>query len=174
MPNQENLDDYLDMIIPMVRPWGEDLREQEFYVGRPWLEIRDGEGFHEAVLHFFNPDGEYLVSVDGNVSRGKWRYVKSANKLILENSQGKAHTSELYNLAFMSSAFFILRKHGDQKRKGRKKYFVMGYEPYVAGLEWREYVELLYNQYTTRQTGYKTIIVILLIVAAAIIIFSMI
>ncbi len=192
LPIRETLDQYLDMIIPEVRPWGEDLNEKEHYVsngGKPWLEFRDDKNFHEAVLHFFNEGGEYLQSIDGNVSRGRWRLLDGSNKIILEMS----NRSELYELAFLSSAFFILKKHGyrsdrggdsDQrqdgddrggkkKKGGRPKYFVMGYEPYMIGLEWRDYVELLFNTYRSQHNTYKTLAIFLVILLAVIILFSL-
>ncbi|MDF1867149.1 MAG: hypothetical protein P1U70_20110 [Saprospiraceae bacterium] len=169
LPARETLDDYLDLVLPEVRQWGEDLNEKEHYVskgGKPWQEIRDDEGFHEAVLHFFNDGGEYLESVDGNISKGRWRLLDGSNKMILE----RGNRSELYELAFLSSAFFILKKHGNNR--GRNKYFVMGYEPYMRGLEWRDYVELLFNTYRSQQTTYKTLAIVLLILLTIIILFS--
>lgn len=178
LPARETLDQYLDLILPEVRPWGEDLNEKEHYVstgGKPWLEIRDDEGFHEAVLHFFNEGGEYLQSVEGNVSRGRWRLLDGSNKIILEMS----NRSELYELAFLSSAFFILKKHGNKNSgggkpgKGRRKYFVMGFEPYMIGLEWRDYIELLFNTYRSQHNTYKTLAIFLVILLAVIILFSL-
>ncbi|RMG83996.1 MAG: hypothetical protein D6714_08815 [Bacteroidetes bacterium] len=168
LPIRETLDDYLSLILPAIRQWGEDLRETEHYStkgGKAWMEIRDSESFHEAVLHFFNEGGEYLISVDGNVSRGRWRLLDDSNKMIIE----QGNRSELYELAFLSSAFFILRKHG---RPGRNQYLVMGFEPIVSNLEWRDYVELLFNTYRSQQNTYKTVAIFLLILITIIILFS--
>ena len=49
------------------------------------MEIRDDENFHEAVLHFFNEGGEYLQSVNGNISKGRWRLMGNSNKIIIES-----------------------------------------------------------------------------------------
>jgi hypothetical protein len=56
------LDQHLDFILPKVIPYGEDLREEKFWLGKRWKEVRDDEGFHEAILHIFNAGGEYLLS----------------------------------------------------------------------------------------------------------------
>lgn len=174
LPKRETLDDYLDMVLPVVRPWGEDLRETKFYSasgGKPWLEIKDDEHFQEAVLHFFNDNGEYLQSVEGNISKGRWRLLDGTNKMILE--QGGGNRTELYELAFLTNAFFILKKHGYQTgRRGKGKYFVMGFEPYVKGIQWRDYVELIFNTYRTQQGSYQNLIIILIVIAVIVILFS--
>ena len=175
LPERENLDDYLDMVLPYVRPWSEDLSEQKFYVsngGKPWLEFRDDPGFQEIVVHFFNENGEYLQAVDGNVTRGKWRLLDGTNKLILEQGGGNNSRSELFELAFLSPSFFILMKHGGKNKKNKRKYFVMGYEAQMKRLEWRDYVELLFNTYRSQNKSFRTLIIMLVILAAVIIAFS--
>ena len=165
IPIRESLDQYLDTVIPQVRAWGEDLNETKFYSqpgGKPWLEFRDSGNFHESVLHFFNENSEYLVSVNGNISRGRWRLLDNTNKIILE----MGNRSELYTLSFLSSNFFILKKHG----KGN--YLVMGYEGRLAGLEWRDYVEMLFNTYRTNEDSMRAWVILLIVIIAAIVLFS--
>ena len=138
---------------------------------KPWLEIRDDENFHEAVLHFFNEEGEYLVSVDGNVYNGTWQIVEKINKVILERPFGGAMQRELFDLAFMNSDFLILRKHGDQQSKGFSKYFVMGRENIVKNLEWRDTMEYLFNSYRNN-SQIITFVIIFIIIAAIVLVFS--
>ena len=153
LPDAATMDQQLDQIIPKVRPWGEDLYEQQYYLDTRWLEIRDDEEFHESVLHIFRDEGEYLISIDGNITPGIWKILSKSNTFIIEKVVGEAViTSELYDLAFLNKDFFILRKHGDQKRKGGKKYFVLAREKAVRGLEWRDVMELLFNQYRNNST----------------------
>ena len=148
LPVHDTMDQYLDEIIPLVRPWGEDLREEEFYLDTRWLEIRDSDDFHESILHIFRADEEYLQSIDGNIYKGAWRRLPKSNTLIIDQmADGEAIKSELYDLAFMNSDFFILKKHGNQSRIGKRKYFIMGREKLVRGLEWRDVMELLFNRY---------------------------
>lgn len=159
LPNAENMDDFLDQIIPIVRPLSEDLREDEFYLNKSWMEIRDDVRWHDKVLHFFNDGGEYLRSTNGNVDGGNWRYLDHSNKFIL-------NSSELYELAFLDSQFFILKKHGEQKRFGKRKYFVMVYEPIGSRLEWRDAMELLFNKYRNNNNWLAIIMVIVLLLIA--------
>jgi hypothetical protein len=98
-------------------------------------------------MHFFNDKGEYLRSTNGDILKGRWRLLPDTNKIIIE-----AGSSELYDLAYLDSAFFILRKSG---APGGRKYFVMGIERYVKGLEWREFVDLLFSIYLQKHSGTK-------------------
>jgi hypothetical protein len=169
-----SMDAYLDEILPALFKSSEDLREIQYYVsegGKPWLEIKDDAGFQESVLHFFNENGEYLQSVDGNITKGHWRLLDGTNKIIIEQGTERHPVrSELFELAFLNSNFFILRKHGNQQIKGRHKYFAMGYEPAVRNLKWRDYIELLYNE-RRRQFGLFHLILIILVVAVILFIF---
>ena len=115
-----NIDEHLDFIVPKVIPFGEDLAEDKFWVGKRWVEVRDDEGFHESILHLFNEGGEYMLSLDGNIVRGTWKKLGQYNTLILELS-GR---SELFDLRFLSADFMVLTKHGDQARKGLRTLFL--------------------------------------------------
>ena len=139
------MDQHLDFILPKVIPYGEDLREEKFWLAKRWKEVRDDEGFHEAILHIFNPGGEYLLSLDGNLIKGVWRKLGEYNTLIIEIA-GK---SELFDLRFLNPDFLILTKHGDQVRKGQRKYFCLIHERSAYGskgeLDWRNVMEKLFN-----------------------------
>jgi len=172
LPEADTMDGYLDFIIPAVRPWSEDLREEEFYLDTRWLEIRDNDDSLESVLYIFRPEEEFLLSIDGNISKGAWRRLDKSNTLIIEQTvDGAVVKSELFDLAFLNKDFFILLKHGDQKRKGKNKYFVMGREAIVKKLEWREVMELLFNRYRTN-SQYMWAAAILVLIVVAIILFS--
>jgi hypothetical protein len=201
IPAKNTLDEYLDWIIPRIRQHGEDLSEQKFYVtkgGKPWLEVRDDPGFQESVLHFFNEGGEYLQSVDGNVSRGRWRLLDRTNKIIIElggggggkkkgkggddngegsdggggGGGGQPFRSELYELAFLNPRFMILKKHGDQQRKGRKKYMALGFEGYVRGRTWLDYVKLLHDEYYSHWGAFQWFLLLAIIVIGFIILYT--
>jgi hypothetical protein len=162
-PVAETLDRYLDAIIPKIRSWGEDLYEEHFYLGKPWMEMRDDENFHTAVLHFFNEGGEYLKSVDGDISSGSWRYMEGSNKFLIGEG---GRDGELYDLAFLDGQFFILSKHGDQERMGQRKYFVMVIEPVAKSLEWRHAMEMLFNKYRNNNSFFMIIMLIILVIVA--------
>jgi hypothetical protein len=167
LPEFSSMDEYLDFLIPKVRPWGEDLREEKHYVNRAWLEFQDDDQFHDIVLHFFNEEGEYLRSENGDVSAGHWRYLESANKFLIDHGD-----TELYDLAYMDKNFFILKKHGEQERFGKAKYFVLAHEPLAKKLEWRDLMDLLYNTFRSNNQFYFVLALIVLFVVALILILS--
>jgi hypothetical protein len=141
----EDIAEHIEYIVPRVQQWSEDLWEEEYYTNKRWKEIRDTDTYHEVVLHLFMTGGEYMVSIDGDLSKGGWRYLKDSNTFIVDYG-GK---SQLFDLVFLNSDFFILEKHGDQDRKGRQKYYVYGNEGTVGRLDWRNAMEALYNIYRT-------------------------
>ena len=167
MPKGRTMDEYLDEILPLIRPWSEDLYERDFFLDTRWLEMRDDEYFNDTILHIFRDKGEYMVVRDGDIDQSRWNTLPNSNTLMLDNGK----RSEFFDLAFLNRDFLILRKHGDQKRKGMRKYFVLGRERVVARLEWRDMMELMFNLYR----GNSKLIVYVagfVILVAAIIIFS--
>lgn len=168
MPQAEDMQMYLDIIIPQVRQWGEDLREEHFYVGKPWLEFRDDDSFHDQVLHFFNDGNEYMRIENGDVSNGSWRLMDTPNRLILDYEN-----TEMFELSFMNENFFILQKHGDQVRLGREKYFVMVHERLGKKLQWPDAMELLYRIKYEHSRFYQTLTVIVLVIIVIVLIYSL-
>lgn len=159
-----DMDQHLDFILPKVIPYGEDLREEKFWLGKRWKEVRDAEGFHEAILHIFNAGGEYLLSVDGNIVKGIWKKLGDHNTLIIEIG-GR---SELFDLRFLNPDFLVLQKHGDQGRKGQRRYFVLLDEPTARSggreLDWRNAMEKLFNVWRENSFGLLSWILFILII----------
>jgi hypothetical protein len=157
LPEASSIDDYLEFkILPKVRPWSEDLREQKFYLGKSWMEFRDDVNFHKTVLHFFQPDGEYIRSEDGEISSGKWRFLAESNKFLITEDD-KDHDGELYDLAFLDDDFFILRKHGNQRKLGKRTFFLMLHEPLAKRTNWHEAMEILYDK-ANRSVGFYVLL----------------
>jgi len=147
------MDQHLDYILPRIIPYGEDLNEEPFWIGKRWKEIREDEGFHEAILHIFNPNSEYLLSLDGNVLRGSWKKLENYNTLLIEIS-GR---SELFDLRYLDNDFMVMSKHGDQSRKGLRRYACYMHEPSarIGGreIDWRNAMEKLFFQARTNSIG---------------------
>ncbi len=170
VPQEESLEGYLEVALRDLSKLGEDLHETEFYVspgGKPWLEISDDPNVQEAVLHFFNEGGEYLLSVEGNVTKGKWRLLDGTEKLIIERGP---HHVELFEKVFLNRYFFVLRKHGNFRRKGR--YLFLGYEPYVTGLTWKQAVDLMYDEYRKQFSWFHITVALVIVLAVFFAVFS--
>jgi hypothetical protein len=170
VPEHTNMDDNLRAILKQVRALSEDLREEKFYLNKPWLEFRDDENFHDAILHFFNEENEYLRSTNGDVEAGEWRYLSSSNKLMI--SLDEEEPSELYDLAFLDPEFFILSKHGDNKKLGRPEYLVLLHERVGKNLVWREAMEKLFNKYRNNNSFLITFTLIVLALIALVVLLS--
>lgn len=161
-----DMDSHLAFILPKIAPYGEDLREENFWLSKRWKEVRDDEGFHESILHIFNNGGEYLLSLDGNVVKGSWKRLEKDNTLILEIS-GK---SELFDLRFLNPDFMILSKHGDQSRLGKRRYFCLAHESASKHkgkeLDWRNIMEKLYNVWRENSLSIWAWLVFILLLGA--------
>lgn len=166
LPEANDLDKYLEEMLPQLESYSDDLDMEDLYLEHPWLEFRDDDYFHESVLHFFNPNEEYLNSVNGEVSFGYWRKMNQAKKLLIENGEGK-----LYELAFLDANFFILKKHGDNSPLGKSRYLFLVKEEIGKKLEWRDAIELLHRSYRNGNGNLSYVIFIILTILALIILF---
>ncbi|MEN9613427.1 MAG: hypothetical protein RLZZ628_4241 [Bacteroidota bacterium] len=142
-PKFDSLDDAIDVIIPKVQGYSSDLKDEGSYLDKRWMEVRDTDDFHEAVLYIFRKGGECLISLEGNISKGSWKYLQESNTWLWSSSAGKGE--ELYDLIFLNSTFFILKKHGNKGRN--RKYFVLATEKMAKKFNWRDLFLSLYNQY---------------------------
>ncbi|MBK7870334.1 MAG: hypothetical protein IPJ74_06410 [Saprospiraceae bacterium] len=158
MPEADSLDGYITAILPKVRAWSEDLREEQFYLARPWMEIRDDDSFHELILHFFNGEGEYIKSVDGEVEVGSWRHQN--NKLMIMDKDGEE--GELFDLTYLDGQFFILKKSGG------KGYLFLALEPIGRPLKdrWLDLIEMLFKKSQSNISFYIIIAIAILLALA--------
>ena len=161
------MDEYLDKILPLIRPWSEDIRETEFFLNTRWQEMRDDEHFNDIILHIFREKGDYMIIREGDIEQAKWGTLPNSNNLILNTKR-----SELYDLAFLNQDFLILKKHGNQTKRGMPKYFVLGRENVVKRLEWRDMMELMFNLHRGNSDLMKYIIAFVILIAV-IILFSL-
>jgi hypothetical protein len=161
-----SFEDHLDFILPKIIPYGEDLNESSFWLAKRWQEVRPDEGFQETLLHIFNEDGEYLLSVDGNIIRGGWRQLNDNNSIILE----MGGRSELFDLRFLNQDFLVLSKNGDQGRKGQRRYFVLVRAGVARGpsgeLDWRQVMEAMYNVWRENSLSLWSWFLFILVIAA--------
>lgn len=169
LPYCRSLQEYLVEIVPLVRPWSEDLREKEFYVSedgsKPWLEITDSAHAQEAVLHYFERNGEYIRVVEGHVTNGHWRHFSGSNKIVIDHGGQRI----MYELQYLDDNFFILRQYGYNERS---PWLFFGHEPRVRGLPWRDCVELLFDTYRRRARNVRLMMVFAAVLIGLIILFS--
>ena len=140
LPECETMEEYLDAILPRLTAFHEPL-EKEGFLNVRWLEVREDDSFREVVLHIFCPGNEYLIVVDGNISKGTWKTLPGDETFILEVGGRR----ELYDCVFNHTDYLILKKHGNQQRHGQPKYFFLGRETAIEGLDWSECMQGLFD-----------------------------
>jgi hypothetical protein len=168
MPEADSMEKYLHVILPQVRQWSEDLREERYFLRTHWMEFRDDDNFHENILHIFNEGGEYLRITNGDAESGSWRLLDGSNKILIEHNQ-----PELYKLAFLNENFFILSKQGDQSRLGRPVFFVMVRESLGVKIEWMDAMEILHKIKFEHSKFYQIMTAIVIIIVAMAVIYSL-
>lgn len=166
LPEAEGLDDLLGKVLPAIRQHSEDLREQEYYLNRNWVELRDDEDFHEVILHIFGEGGDYTCVTDGNIDCGEWRIMNG--KFVYGPSSCDA---EVFELVFLDEDFFILTKHGNS-RKYDRRFRVFLIEPLSRRLVWNEAVEYLFDKYRNSNGFLMTAAVLFVVVIALVMLLS--
>ncbi len=143
----------LDLILEQIAPLSEDIDEfieQEYYKTR-WLQLLEPDQ-QSSILHIFFPDdNEYLYSLDGDILfRGSWKALDDNNSFIIDRiTNNQVTKSEFFDLAYLSEDFFILKKHGDQSKKGKAKYLFLVSEEIVEDHTHEEILSML------RKEGYS-------------------
>ncbi len=138
LPEFETLDAALEDLLPQVQRYSEDLREQEFFIEKHWIEKRDDETFQQTRLYIFRDSGDCIVSTDSQVDFGQWEILGDSNKMIINGST-------LYTLSFLDEEYFVLRKHGNVP-PFQDRYLLLVNEP-LSRMEWNEILESLFNKY---------------------------
>lgn len=175
LPEKDTMDDYIDYLLPFVRPYGEDLNERDFFLEKRWLEISDRDDDTNIVMHVFKPDfspdglgsGEmtYMRVVNGNVSMGVWSSIKDTNTMLLK----EGGRFELFDMAFMNGDFIILKKHRNQHTPILgSKYMFFAREGMVKSgdtvMPWLDILEILFNVY--RQNNFYILMIGLVVIIA--------
>jgi hypothetical protein len=95
--------DYITSLLPRLKQYSRSLNDTALLADHPWVFI-DADG--KKLTHIFRRDGQLLVSVQGEVVKGKWEYLPAINSLLIEYS-GK---SWLYNQGFVDPAILVMQK----------------------------------------------------------------
>lgn len=135
VPELASMDAYLAWVLPNVRYYGEDLKEEHFYLNKRWVLFDPAST--DVVLRIFtpqlapSPSAKSLRTItNGDVTEGQWSYLPG-NKMILA-PDGKEQI--MYDLGFMNEYLIILRQHGADDHLKGQKYLVMYAEGRLAGL----------------------------------------
>ena len=116
LPDHDNLDAYIDEIIPQIAPYSEDLYEEEYYTEKLWREVSDKDSNLSVVVHIlkkkdsehdlFNAasGADYMVSIDGDITKGNWTRPDGTGSNII--TLKIANKYELYEKSSSTTIFF--------------------------------------------------------------------
>jgi len=124
---------YLDNLIPRLKEFSLNLDKQEVFLEKQWVII-DSESNKQTYI--FRRNGELIMSINGQVTIGKWEYINEARSLLVDRIQDKI----LLNQIFISHAIMILRKDGF-----KEDHFILANENLIPNLNIIEYLNFLIN-----------------------------
>ncbi len=96
---------YIDNILPKLRQFSEKLDRKELFIEIPWVIIDDNLNQQKYI---FKKNGDFVMSLNGQVTIGKWEYLAAARSLLIDRIQDKI----LLNQNFIDSAVMILKMDG--------------------------------------------------------------
>lgn len=88
-------------IIPSIKQYGE-LLSQKSILQKTWLLVNDDD---DLVQYTFKKDGELIISINGDVTKGKWELL-SSTKILLESPRGSIQLESL----FFNNGIIVLLK----------------------------------------------------------------
>jgi hypothetical protein len=96
------MENYIKNIIPNIKQYGMMLSQKEFFINKTWLLINDSS---DLVQYTFKNNSEFILSINGDVQKGKWELL-SSTKILLESPTGSI---QLENLFFNKNIIVLLK-----------------------------------------------------------------
>lgn len=96
------MENYIKNIIPNIKQYGMMLSQKEYFINKTWLLINDSS---DLVQYTFKKNSELIISINGDVQKGKWELL-SSTKILLESPTGSI---QLENLFFNKDIIVLLK-----------------------------------------------------------------
>lgn len=96
---------FIENLLPRLKQFSSSLERQEVFVDAPWVVV-DEEMNQQKYI--FRRNGDLIMSLNGQVTIGKWEYLESAQSLLIDRIQDKI----LLNQKFVHPAVMILNMDG--------------------------------------------------------------
>ena len=125
---------YVYNLIPRLKQYSESLDKKELFVGLPWVYIDEHDNKQKYI---FQRNGDLIMSLNGQVTMGKWEYLASAKSLLIDRVIDKI----LLNQAFIDPALMILKKDGFQN-----EFFFLANEILIPDLNISDYIQKFYHR----------------------------
>ena len=95
--------EYIYSLLPRLSQYSKSLNNSAILVDHPWIFINDDGQKSKFV---FRPNNDLLVSVQGEVKKGRWEYLPALNALLIEQS---GH-SQLFSQGFVNTGLLVLNR----------------------------------------------------------------
>jgi len=126
---------YLSEIIPRLRKFSMSLDQYSFLIDKPWVVVDNEESFEKLI---FRKDGRIHLSINGEVTTGKWEYLSEAQSLLIDYGDRKV----LYRHQFMDEAVLALKRDG---HKSKDSYYLLANELKIPELDVQKYLKNRYK-----------------------------
>lgn len=125
---------YLTNLIQRLKEFSANLDKIELFVDVPWVIVDDDLNQQKYI---FKRDGRIIMSLNGQVSIGKWELLSAARSILIDRIQDKI----LLNQNFIDPAVMILKKDGFKDEN-----LILANEILIPDLNVTEYLKQLYYQ----------------------------
>ena len=103
----ENMKAFIENLLPRIKQYSQSLDKAELFVDKPWVYMDERENQQKYI---FRRNGELIISINGQVTMGKWEYIAPAQSLLIDRVTDKI----LLNQAFVDPAVMLLRMDGSK------------------------------------------------------------
>lgn len=97
--------DYIKNLLPRLQQYSSSLDHKEIFVEQPWILIDENGERHNYI---FERNGNLLLSINGTVTNGRWRYIAASKAMVITTS-GKDF---LLKQAFVDKGMMFLKLDG--------------------------------------------------------------
>lgn len=97
--------DYIKNLLPRLQQYSSSLDHKEIFVDQPWILIDENGERHNYI---FERNGNLLLSTNGTVTNGRWRYIAASKAMVITTS-GKDF---LLKQAFVDKGMMFLKLDG--------------------------------------------------------------
>jgi hypothetical protein len=126
--------EYINNIIPRLKQFSQDLDKMEVFTDVPWVMIDENLNQQKYI---FKRNGDFIMSLNGQVTIGRWEYLSKAKSLLIDRIQDKI----LLNQNFIDPAVMVLKKDGTQN-----EHFVLANEMIIPNLDIKGYLKKIYYE----------------------------
>ncbi|WP_290798201.1 hypothetical protein [Flavihumibacter sp. UBA7668] len=127
---------WLKNLLPRLESISKSLDQQELFIDQPWIFTDESGNRHQYI---FMRSNELVLSVNGSVTLGTWKYISAAKSLLIDTSVEKL----LLKHAFIDEGVLILKKDGTADIP-----FILVNERVIPDLNLQEYLKSKANSIT--------------------------